>query len=336
MFLLPEEARKEAFRQKSVRIGTIVFFLVSGIFLVWAGNGELSIDEYTVVAGDVVENVSDIPVGDVVVAPPEHVQTAYPKLVGELPAEADVLANGVMLRDRDTEKILYSKAPQGQHSMASITKLMTALVLYDTGVPWISSATVTAAESLGTHMYAGDTYETEDLWLSMLVGSSNKAALTLVDLTATTSEAFIFDMNAKAKSLGMLNTTFADPTGLSARNISTPSDILILLDAALQVSPIREALRTTEHTIYSNEREKSHHMWNTNWLLLRWVPHDLHQVVGGKTGYIDASGYNFTARVVTKEGRTFDAVVLGASTHEERFSILRDVVDSVSSAYVWN
>lgn len=336
MFLLPEEVRKEAFRQKTIRIGTIMFFFVTGIFLVWAGNGELTIEDYKVVAGDTTTETEAALAGDVIVAPPEHANANMPQLTGELPLAEDVQAHGVMIRDYDSAAILYSKEPQGTHAMASITKLMTALVLNDIGLPWISSGTVTAGESYGTHMYAGDTYPTEDLWLSMLVGSSNKAALTLVDMVTTSSDSFILMMNQKAQSLGMVHTTFTDPTGLSAGNVSTPSDILILLDAALKVSPVREALRTTDVTIYSEEREETHHMWNTNWLLLRWIPHELHQIVGGKTGYIDASGYNFTARVVTKEGRTFDAVVLGASIHEDRFTILRDLVNEVSEAYVWN
>jgi D-alanyl-D-alanine endopeptidase (penicillin-binding protein 7) len=335
MFLLPEEARKLEMKQKAVRIGTVVFFFVAGIFLVWAGNNELTPSEQ--IAGLLSEESNDTAhtAGDIIAPPPEYAAPRIPELQGVLPNPEDVAADGILIRDTKSGGILYSKAPQGTHAMASITKLMTALVLEEMGIPWAESVVVVPDDIIDTHMYAGDTYTVEELWLSMLVASSNKAALTLVDTVTTSRAGFIARMNEKAGELGMVHTQFAEPTGLSELNVSTPSDILILLDAALQVIPIREGLKTEAVQIYAAERDAYHDMWNTNWLLLGWIPNDFYRIVGGKTGYIDASLYNFTARIVTVDGKTLDAVVLGAPDHESRFTVLRDIVTAVHDAYVW-
>lgn len=286
------------------------------------------------VAGSITE--SDAAVTDVVIAPPSALLQSVPELTGVLPAVETIDAFGFIVRDVETGAVLYEKASEGIRPIASITKLMTALTLMDIGIDWSGSGEVVTDDGLiDNHMYAGDTYSTEDLWLSMLVASSNKAAMTLVDMTADNRDAFVTRMNSLAAEYGMTESTFVEPTGLNANNVSTPQNISILLDKALSTPAIRDGLRTIEHTIYSEEREKSHHMWNTNWLLLDWIPNDFYYIIGGKTGFIDASRYNFSTRVVTIDGKILDVVVLGAASHEERFTVARDVIDAVLDAYTW-
>jgi D-alanyl-D-alanine endopeptidase (penicillin-binding protein 7) len=335
MFLLPQEARKLELKQKAIRIGTVVFFFISGGLLVWAGNNELASVSTTHIDTAQMREDAIASAGDIITPPPDYAAPRIPELVGTLPNPEEISAAGILVRDAESGGILYSKSPQGEHAMASITKLMTALVLEEMGIPWADVVTIISDDIVDTHVYAGDTYTVEELWLAMLVGSSNKAALTLVDTVAASRTDFIERMNTKAVELGMVHTQFAEPTGLSSDNVSTPSDVILLLDAALRVIPIREALKTEALQVYASERAASHHMWNTNWLLLGWIPHEFYQIIGGKTGYIEASQYNFTSRIITIEGHTIDAVVLGAPDHESRFTILRDIVDAVQDAYVW-
>lgn len=285
------------------------------------------------VSGDIDAHVQ---MGDVVMQPPDMPRVVVPELRGVLRDPATFDAAGILVRDVESKSVLYKKGEYTKRPIASITKLMTALTLLDFGMPWADTAVVVDdTDLIDNHMYAGDTYSVEDLWLSMLVASSNKAAMTLVDLTAPNREAFVLRMNELAAQYGMVDTTFVEPTGLNEGNISTPDDIATLLDRALAESSIRDGLRTPEHQIYSAERDDAHHMWNTNWLLLGWIPHQFYHIIGGKTGYIEASLYNFTARTVTVDGKVLDVIVFGAPIHEARFTEARDAVRAVLDAYEW-
>jgi D-alanyl-D-alanine carboxypeptidase len=76
-------------------------------------------------------------------------------------------------------------------------------------------------------------------------------------------------------------------------------------------------------------------MWNTDWLLLGWIPHSDFEIRGGKTGYIPAAGYNFAMETINKNGHALDVVVLGADTHEARFTEARDAAAWVYGHFAW-
>ncbi len=159
--------------------------------------------------------------------------------------------------------------------------------------------------------------------------------MTLADSVGWDLETFVARMNEKAQELGMGDTYFMEPTGLDAGNVSTASDLVLLLEESLKHKEIQDALLTSEYNLYSEERSKKHHMWNTNWLLLGWIPNTFDHFAGGKTGYIPASGYNFVMQVANGEGRTLDVVVLGTTSHEARFTEARDAAMWVFDAYQW-
>ncbi len=271
--------------------------------------------------------------GDVVVEPVYVPQP--PQLTGELVDASTFGAEAVLVKDVTSGKLLYEKNAYTPWPIASITKLMSALVILEKTPDWTTSTQVVADDVIDTHMYAGDTYTLEELWRAALVGSSNKAILTLADAVGWPRDAFIARMNEKALELGMSDSHFTEPSGLDAGNVSTPSDILLLLKEALANEHIQTTVLLTEHQLYSNERKKDHHMWSTNWLMLGWITHNFADILGGKTGYIDASGYNFTARVSDAMGHQLDIVVLGAPAHEDRFTVLRDAGEWAFDNYTW-
>lgn len=272
--------------------------------------------------------------GDVLVEPVPVPQP--PTLSGELVDASTFGAHAVLVKDVESGALLYEKNAYDSWPIASITKLMSALVILEKTPDWATSTQVVGDDVIDTHMYAGDTYTLQELWRAALVASSNKAILTLSDAVGWPRDAFIARMNQKALELGMSDTHFTDPSGLDERNISTPSDILILLNEALAHDDIRNTVLLAEHQLYSQERDKDHHMWNTNWLLLGWIPHDFADILGGKTGYIEASGYNLTARVHDAMGHELDIVVLGAPAHEDRFTVLRDAGKWAFENYTWD
>lgn len=315
-----------------VTVGSIVF---AGAFLVITATAIPVQIEQGILGEYRAQQVGESVGGDVIIHPPEKKASVPPSKVAIAKDPSTFDAYGIMVRDVESGSFLYSKAEHTKRPIASITKLMTALTLLDYGVPWSASFVVdTPPEVIGSQVSEGMEYSVEELWLAMLIGSSNKAAVTLASNVATSTEVFVQRMNELAQSYGMRDTYFAEPTGLDAENVSTPQDILVLLDTALKKTAIRDALRTTDITVKKSS-DPDHHIWNTNWLLIGWIPHQFYQVIGGKTGYIDASLYNFTSRIVTVDGIVLDVVILGASTHEARFTEARDVVRSVLAAYDW-
>ncbi len=267
------------------------------------------------------------------VLPPAPPPPPMPKLIGELPDPGGFSASRILVKDLTSGKLLYEKGAYEPWPIASISKLMAALVLLEKERDWTATAAVVPGEYIDTHMYAGDTYTLEELWQAALVGSSNKAIMTLAKTSDMPLEAFVERMNQKAMELGMSATHFDDPTGLSSNNVSTASDVSLLVHAALAAPKIHETLGQKELTLYSNERKKRHHMWNTNWLLLGWIPSQTVSVVGGKTGYIAASGYNFASEITNGAGQTLSVVVFGTSSNEARFTEARDAAAAVFAAY---
>ncbi len=282
-----------------------------------------------------ISGLSSVQAGDVIIDQPRIEPPALPKQVGELPPPENFSAVSILVKDKETGAVLYQKNPYEPRSIASITKLMSALVVLEKQGDWSATTTVVTDALVDSHMVGQDIYTRDELWNSALIGSSNKAIMTIADSVGWEREAFVARMNERAVELGMSDTHFVEPTGLDAGNISTASDISLLLAEALRQDRIVQSLLTPEYTLYSTEKKSNSHMWNTNWLLLGWVPHSFQQIIGGKTGYIDASLYNFTVQILSDEGQALEVVVLGAKTHEARFTEARDVVQAVVDAYIW-
>jgi len=268
----------------------------------------------------------------VVVAPQNP---KFPVLSGSALDVDKFSAKSIIAKDQKTGVVLFKKNEYEKRPTASITKLMSALVILEKNPSWASSTRVTAEDLIDTHMYAGDTYTLEDLWNSALVGSSNKAIVTLSEAVGWSKEEFIARMNQKAKELGMSDSVFVDPSGLDPNNVSTASDLAILINEALKSEKIKKTVLMKEYTIYSKERKQKHHMWSTDWLLLGWITNDFADFRGGKTGFITLSGYNFVMQTADAGGHVINVVVLGADTNEARFSEARDVAEWVWGNYKW-
>ena len=280
-----------------------------------------------------VANIKNEVGGDIQVAPP--IKPQLPELTGEMLDSEQFSADCMLVRDVKSGKLLFQKNEYTPHALASISKLMSALVILEKDIDWTATTTVIGDDSLGTHIYAGDVYTLEQLWNVALVASSNKAVLSIVNYLDWPEEAFVERMNQKAQELGLLDTRFVEPTGLDENNISTASDISLLLSDALRHNKIKDSLLLPEYNLYSKQRATAHHVWNTNWLLLGWVENSFADILGGKTGFINLAKYNFTVRLADEFGHQIDVVILGADTHEARFTEARDVANWVFANYKW-
>ena len=218
----------------------------------------------------------------------------------------------LLLFNTTTGHMLISQQIQEQRPLASITKLMTALVALDTG--YALERPVPLNRRWSTVLPARS-YTRGELMTAMLVRSDNSAAETLAGDYPGGREEFIREMNDRARSLGMLSTRFEDASGLSSNNVSSAHDIAILVAEALKQDYMRKTttIKHTEIEIPGKKRPVKIQINNTNTPLLGTYDN----AVLSKTGLTSKAGF-CVAMALEQEGQQYIIVVLGAKNKAER------------------
>lgn len=245
--------------------------------------------------------------------------------VAELFAEAPVSARSYIVLDKASGQVLAAKDPDAPWIPASMTKLVTALVVLDSKPNWKRTVRLERADEVGGVRVAGrpgTRYTVKDLFYATLVPSANNAANALARSTGLSRGEFVARMNEKARALGARSTSFVEPSGISELNITTASDYARIVQAALGHPDIRAAALTERYTIRPVGVRTGQVLKNTNRLL---NDPDL-PFVGGKTGYLDESRYNFAAEVRDRFGSDFVVVTLGSPTQKAQFEEIKQLV----------
>lgn len=198
-------------------------------------------------------------------------------------------SSAVAVIDQATGDVLYEKNASAVVPIASITKLMTAMVALDARPSLSEILTVGEADIdllKGTHsrLSVGTQLTREEMLKLALMSSENRAASALSRHYAGGREAFVAAMNLKARELGLTDTRFSDPTGLTAANVSSARDLVKMVDAAHQYPLIREFSTSEEHQVAVKGRAQTFR--NTNAL----VKSDAWHIGLSKTGYISEAG----------------------------------------------
>jgi serine-type D-Ala-D-Ala endopeptidase (penicillin-binding protein 7) len=194
-----------------------------------------------------------------------------------------------LVLDQDTNEVLFAKNSQAVLPIASITKLMTALVVAEAKLPLDEVLTITAEDvdtekGSRSRLQVGTTATREDMLHLALMSSENRAANALGRHYPGGLQAFVVAMNRKAKALGMVDTRFMEPTGLSSLNQSSATDLAVLVKATSQHELIRRLSTSLEHELLVGDRPRQFR--NTN-LLVRNASWDIGLQ---KTGYISEAG----------------------------------------------
>ena len=193
----------------------------------------------------------------------------------------------VLVVNQDTKDVYYEKNPSVSLPIASISKLMTAMVMLDAKLPMDEALVINAEDA---HIYKhsrlaeGTILTREDALHLALMSSENRAAYTLARNYPGGLQAFIAAMNRKAKELGMEHTHFEDPTGLTSENVASAEDLTRMLNAAYQYKIIREFSTWPDMTMMIANRPQK--FLNTN-RLVRAGDMDIGLQ---KTGFINAAG----------------------------------------------
>ena len=216
---------------------------------------------------------------------------SYGKLAGLHAAQdpLDLRSSVALVIDQDTQEVLFSKNDQAVLPIASLTKLMTALIISEARLPLDELITITqddvdTEKGSSSRLRVGTTLTRGEALHLALMSSENRAAHALGRTYPGGLSAFVAQMNAKARMLGMRDTQYVEPTGLSSRNQSSAHDLATLAQAAYQDPLLREFSTSPGYQLAVGNRLL--HYNNTN----RLVKHPEWDIGLQKTGYISEAG----------------------------------------------
>ncbi|QLL11326.1 D-alanyl-D-alanine endopeptidase [Pseudomonas chlororaphis] len=228
------------------------------------------------------------------------------------PSQLHIASGSAMLLDLQTNKVIYSSNPDVVVPIASVTKLMTGLIVLDAKQPldeYISVDISNTPEMKGvfSRVKLKSELPRKEMLLIALMSSENRAAASLAHHYPGGYAAFIAAMNAKAKALGMTSTHYVEPTGLSAHNVSTARDLSKLLLAARKYPLLSELSTTKEKTVAFRKPSYTLGFRNTDHLVNRanW------DIKLTKTGFTDEAGHCLVL-VTSMSNRPVALVILDA------------------------
>lgn len=239
-------------------------------------------------------------------------------------------AKSALAYDYGSGTVLYSKNLDEKLPIASLTKLMTALVVLDnvkTGdVVDIKKEDQTPYGSV-LGLAVGEKITVENLLKGMLIPSANDAAIALASYTGGNMEGFVVKMNDKARSLGLINTKFTNPVGWDIEdNYSTALDLMKIVNEVTLKNNLMRIFETREETIFSVDEIYSHKLVTTNKLLL-----ERSDVIGIKTGFTSKALGNLI--IMTDQGdRQLVTIVLGSENREDD---TKKLLEWLLTAYKW-
>lgn len=225
-----------------------------------------------------------------------------------------------------TGKYISGQNPDQVLPLASLTKLMTALVLLDLKInlnkkvivkddeinyvtPYIDEGDITS----GINIKTGDKVTLNDMWNAMLIASSNEAAIILVDNSGISRAKFIQKMNSKAKAYGLKNTKFTDPSGIDPKNIGTAREMAVIARRAYAYSSVRTASAKASYKFKEIVSGRTINVISRNTSLLAMKP------MGMKVGYLTEAKINVALRL-KKGNRDRIIVVLHSPNNARRNS----------------
>ena len=264
-------------------------------------------------------NTDGITLENMAIAPPSS----------ELLLEDRLSASGVVIFNRESGQLLFTKEHKIQRPMASLTKLMTALIIIENHeLDEMVTIPQSVVDSIGHKAYLppGKNFTVGDLMSALLVNSANDAALTLAQFHSGSTPAFVAEMNERALELGLRSTSFRNPSGLDhPAHWSTPQDIAWLSMFVLRYPEIADRLGKSGARIVSREGDTIQ-LYHTHALLHK--PSDTTaEVLAGKTGTTADAGQCLMS--IVESDNTQYVVVLFNSA--ERYQDMKTILSALST-----
>ncbi len=254
-----------------------------------------------------------------------------------------ISAKSAIVLNTKNNKVLYEKNPDLVLPIASITKLVSALVFLEhNNLDWNEMVEIkpedfkfqeespyTSVDAFESglqpkqlNVRPGNKMKVSDIFNAGLIGSLNNLLKTLARITEKNGKTFPELMNKKAENLGMKNSNFIEPTGLSPKNYSTAHDLIVLIQEAMNNSYLKKTLQREKYffQVYSNGQKVPYNVKNTDELLNTFI-----KFKGGKTGYLDESGYCFVG-ISEFENKNLAVAVLNSDSDKSRFQEAKSLI----------
>lgn len=204
---------------------------------------------------------------------------------------SNLKSHAVLIFDTQTNDVIYDKNANNIMPIASITKLMTAMVILDAQLPqnekiMIDASDVDRLKNTRSRLQTGTSYARHELLRLSLMSSENRAAAALGRTYPGGTSAFVTAMNRKAFDLGMYDTYFVEPTGLSSGNVSTARDLAKMVAVSNDYGVIRDFSTTSQHVVSPQNKNNKIQYVNSNSL----VRNQSWQIDVSKTGYLNEAG----------------------------------------------
>jgi D-alanyl-D-alanine carboxypeptidase len=244
--------------------------------------------------------------------------------------QPNVQAAGALVIDEGGAQV-FAHNPDGERPIASISKLAAMLTVMDKGLELEGLSTINKTDvevgkgGAKSRLLEGMTLSNRDLLHAALMGSDNRAVPALGRAVKLNPAQLVAGMNAKARQLGLKNTRFQEPTGLSVNNVSTPREVIVMLKQVIAHPVLGPITRRGDYDAHPVGKPPIRY-FNTD----RPAQRTNVQLVGGKTGYNDFARYCLV--VATKiDGRTYYMAFLGDEGKMTRFGDVARVADWIVS-----
>ncbi len=249
----------------------------------------------------------------------EQVAHAAPQHLSVSAAELGLKSSSVVVYDPSTGEVLLERMPDTVRPIASLTKLMTAMVVMDAALPADEVITVTSDDvdrlrHSRSKLPVGTKLTRHEMLLLALAASENRAASSLARHYPGGASAFIRAMNSKARTLGLKNTHYVDSTGLHDENVSTAADMVKLIIAAYNYPQIKEMSTNGTDYVVDKRLNRKIEFRNTN-ALVRDKEWDVNL---SKTGYIISAGYCLVMHTIIND-RPLAMILLNSQGKYSKF-----------------
>lgn len=246
----------------------------------------------------------------------------------------EIKAMSIVTLDSESGARLLDYKADERRSLASLTKLMTAMVFLETAPDWDKKIVILKQDIQSDNkpnIFVDDEINLRDLFTISLMASDNTATTALVRSTGLTNQAFTELMNNKVKQL-RLAAYFIEPTGLDAGNQGTALSVAKMIERAYKYPEIEQALKFYHYT-FKVSQQITRRATSTNQLIGRSLPAGAKMLIG-KTGHLNEAGYCFAGVFETK-GKKIITVILGSSQADNRFIDTINILDWTLGAYLW-